>query len=177
MEYWDLYNKDRQKLDKIHARGEKTNDGEYHIVVSVWIINDKNQILLTQRHPQKKTFPLKWECTEGSVLAGEDSFTGALREVEEEIGIKLQKENGRLIDTIRRTDDIKCCRSCAARCIKDVYLFRENIDIKKTKLQETEVVDIKLVTIKEFDEMVKRDEIAEPILYDMEKLRQIYEWK
>jgi isopentenyldiphosphate isomerase len=179
LEYWDLYNKDRQKLNKTHIRGEKINNGEYHIVVNIWIINDENKILLTQRHPQK-TFPLKWESTGGSVIAGEDSFTGALREVEEEIGIKLQKENGRLIDTIRRKDGIKCCRTCpesSCKCIKDIYLFAENANIEKAKLQEEEVIGIKWVTIKEFEEMVKRDEILEPILYDMEKLRLIYGWE
>jgi mutator protein MutT len=165
MEYWDLYNKDRQKLSKIHPRGNELKSGEYHIIVNIWIINDLNKILLTQRHSEKH-WPLKWECTGGGLIAGEDSFTGALREVEEEIGINLKNKNGKLIDTIVRMD-----------YIKDVYLFIENVDRKEAKLQETEVIDIKWVTIKEFDEMAKKDEIAEPILYDMEKLRQIYGWK
>jgi mutator protein MutT len=165
MEYWDLYNKNRQKLHKIHLRGKEINQGEYHLVVNIWIINNKNKILLTQRHPEKN-FPLKWECTGGSVIAGEDSFTGALREVEEEIGIKLKKENGKLIDTVIRECDIK-----------DIYLFNENIKIEETKLQENEVINIKWVTKKEFDEMAKAGEIAVPILYDMEKLKEIYKWK
>ena len=29
MEYWDLYNKDKQKLNKTHLRGEKLNPNEY----------------------------------------------------------------------------------------------------------------------------------------------------
>jgi isopentenyldiphosphate isomerase len=165
MEHWDLYNKDRQKLNKMHLRGEKLQDGEFHIIVNVWIINDQNKILLSQRHPEKY-WPLKWECTGGGIIAGEDSFTGALREVEEEIGINLKNKNGSLIDTIVGKD-----------YIKDVYLFRENVDIKEVKLQETEVVDIKWVTKDEFDEMVKNEEIAEPILQDMEKLKTIYKWK
>jgi mutator protein MutT len=154
MEYWDLYNKGRQKLNKIHLRGEKINPGEYHIVVNIWIINNENKILLTQRHSEKE-FPLKWECTGGSLITGEDSFAAALREVEEEIGIKLKKENGKLIDTIIRKDDIK-----------DIYLFNENIRIEETKLQKEEVINIKWVTVKEFNEMVKKGEIAETILYD-----------
>jgi mutator protein MutT len=158
MEYWDLYNKDRQKLNKIHLRGEKISPGEYHIVVNIWIINNENKILLTQRHSEKE-FPLKWECTGGSLIAGEDSFTAALREVEEEIGVKLKKENGKMIDTIIRKDDIK-----------DIYLFNENIKIEETKLQEEEVINIKWVTVKEFNEMINKGEIAETILND-EKLQ------
>ena len=112
-----------------------------------------------------KTFPLNWECTGGSVLSGEDSLTGALREVDEEIGIKLTKENGKLIHSITRKDDIK-----------DIYLFFENINIKDTKLQEEEVIDIKWVKINEFNKMVKNNEIAEPILYDMGILNKIIKW-
>ena len=158
MEYWDLYNKDKRKLNKIHLRGEEISNGEYHILVNIWIINDKNQILLTQRHPDKY-WPLTWECPAGGIIAGEDSYTGALREVEEEIGIKL-KTKGELIDTIVRKNTIK-----------DVYLFKENINIEETKLEEGAVIDIKWVTKKEFDEMIKNGEITEPILYDVDKLR------
>ncbi|MCL2007500.1 MAG: NUDIX domain-containing protein [Treponema sp.] len=164
MEYWDLYTRDRIKLNKVLLRGDEIPEGEYHIVLNIWIINDKNEILITQRH-EDKTFPLKWECTGGSIIAGEDSFTGAMREVEEEIGIKLNPENGKLIETIVRKDDIK-----------DIYLFTENVDISKAILQENEVIDIKWVTIEEFNQMTDRDEIAEPILYDMGKLREIYRW-
>jgi isopentenyldiphosphate isomerase len=166
MEYWDLYNKDREKLNKIHLRGNKISKGEYHIVVNAWIINDQNKIIVTQRHPEK-TYPLKWECTGGSVITGEDSFTGALREVEEEIGIKLSKNKGQLIDTIIREDDIK-----------DIYLFKENIKIEETKLQKEEVINIKWVTKEELEEMIKEGEIAEPIIYDIKIIENlIKEWK
>jgi isopentenyldiphosphate isomerase len=155
MEYWDLYNNKRQKINKLHKRGEETKKGEYHIVVNIWIKNSENKLIITQRHPDKP-FPLKWECSGGSVIAGEDSVTGALREVEEEIGIKLNPKNGQLIFTRQRESDFK-----------DTYLFKENINIKNTKLQETEVVDIKMVTFNELKEMVNKREIAEPIWKDI----------
>jgi len=160
MEYWDLYNEEREKLNKKHLRSNTNilNPGEYHIVVNIWIINDQNKIIITQRHLQKE-WPLKWECSGGSLIAGEDSITGALREVEEEIGIKLEKENGKLIYSKKREMDFK-----------DTYLFKENIDINKTKLQENEVVNIKLVSKEELLEMVKNNEIAEPIIEDINKL-------
>jgi mutator protein MutT len=163
MELWDLYTKEKEKLNKTISRGENISPGEYHIVVNIWIINDKNEILIAQRHPDKH-WPLKWECIGGGIIAGEDSYTGALREVEEEIGIKL-KTQGKLIDTLIRKDDIK-----------DIFLFTENVKIEETKLEEGAVIDIKWVTIKEFDEMIEKEEIAEPILYDMKKLKEIYKW-
>ena len=165
MEYWDLYDKDRNKLNKIHLRGEEIKPGEYHIVVSGWIIDDKNRILLTQRHHQK-TFPLTWEGSKGALIAGEDSFTGVLREVEEEIGIKLKGENGHLIDTYM-----------GHNFIKDIYVFNENVNIKDTKLQENEVIGIKWVRLCEYEDMVKEGKMGPSAISDMEIIKNKYKWK
>ena len=43
MEYWDLYDKERNKLNKIVKRGDKLQDDEYHIVINAWIRNSKNE--------------------------------------------------------------------------------------------------------------------------------------
>lgn len=44
-----------------------------------------------------------WECVGGSVIKGEDSRQGALREVREEVGIDLQGRPGRkLLTRVRR---------------------------------------------------------------------------
>jgi hypothetical protein len=54
------------------------------------------------------------------------------RDAEEEIGIKLEKDNGKLIDTYTGND-----------FIKDVYLFTKNVNIEETKLQADEAINIK----------------------------------
>jgi len=48
MEYWDLYNEEKEKINKKHLRSNTNilNPGEYHIVVNIWIINDENYSLL-----------------------------------------------------------------------------------------------------------------------------------
>lgn len=55
MEYWDLYDKDKNKLNKIVKRGDYLSDDEYHLVVNAWIMNDKNELLISQRSAKKKT--------------------------------------------------------------------------------------------------------------------------
>ena len=167
MEYWDLYNKDRIKINKLHIRGEKVNPGEYFIIVSGWIMNSDNKLLLSQRHPEK-SFPLTWECNTGAVLMGEDSISGVLREVEEEIGIKLQKENGILLETI--TVD-------KYSYIKDIYLFFKNINIEETKLQENEVINVKWASIEELEQMAENKEITPFALIDMKAIKEYVERK
>ena len=152
MEYWDLHDRNGKSLHKTQIRGP-TNKDEYHVVINVWIKNDDNKIMLTKRHPEKP-WPNKWECTGGSIIAGEDSISGAIREVKEEIGIDIK--NMRFIERIIRDEYPD---------FMDVYLCNENIKLEETNLQEDEVIDINWYTKDEVKEMVKNGELAEPLNY------------
>ena len=102
-EFWDVYDKDRNKTGKLAQRGvDKLKEGEYHIVVTAVILNSKNEILITQRAPFK-TFPLMWECNGGSILAGETSLEGVIREIKEEVGIGLNEKDGVFLKTLERS--------------------------------------------------------------------------
>lgn len=118
MELWDLYNTEHKIIGE-HIRGNEMPENAYHLVVHVWIRNAAGQYLMTQRSEKKKTYPLMWECVGGSVLKGEDSFTAALREVEEEVGIKLNPKDGKKVLTLTRdySGDTR------VNDINDIYLF------------------------------------------------------
>ena len=156
MEILALFDKDGNRLNKTHIRGEPLDKNEYCMAADSWIRNDKEQILLTQRHKSKKVYPLKWECTSGFIKAGEDSFIGALREIKEEIGLELSKDEGGKVHRIIQHD---------INVIFDIFTFKKNVDIKKIKLQEDEVIDIKWVSKEELKEMFKRDEMVGPLKY------------
>jgi len=147
-EYWDLYDCNRRPTGEIHRRGKPVPENRYHLVVQVWVRNDAGEFLISRRHPDKP-FGMHWECTGGSVTSGEDSITGALREVNEELGIRLVPEDLALI----RTE----CRECY-RDFVDNYTARWNGSLSELKLQETEVVDAKWVT---FDELCAIDAAGE----------------
>lgn len=149
MERWDIYDKDKRLTGKTIERGEGLEQGEYHLVVGIWTITDDERILLTQRHPDKDA-GLLWECSGGGVLAGESSLQGAIRELEEEVGIKAAEEEMLLMGTIL-TD----------KYFVDSYLYRGNIRLEELKLQSKEVIDAKLVTLEEFEEMEGKGLIVE----------------
>ena len=117
LEMWDLYNEKREKIGKILPRGVLVPKGLYHLTVSAWIVNGQGRYLLSQRHPQK-TYPLCWECKGGSVLAGEDSLTGAMREVREELGIILNPFKAEMIYHTKRED---------IQEFYDVWLFHADV--------------------------------------------------
>lgn len=101
-EIWDLYNENRELMGKDHVRGELLPIDGYHLVVHVWIRNSKGEYLISQRSANRPTYPLMWECAGGSVVKGEDSLLGAIREVKEEVGIDLMPENGQVLFTKTR---------------------------------------------------------------------------
>lgn len=61
------------------------------------IRNSKGKYLISQRSANRPTYPLMWECVGGSVVKGEDSLLGAIRETKEEVGVDLRPEKGQVI--------------------------------------------------------------------------------
>ena len=96
-ELWDLYDENGNLTGKTLERGNLIPEGYYHLVVHVWIKNKDNLFLISRRDKSREAYPLKLECVGGSVLSGESSLEGALRETKEEVGIDLTNIPGKII--------------------------------------------------------------------------------
>lgn len=92
MERVDIFDRQGRPTGVVRKRGEPLGQGEYLMAVGIWIVDEENNILLTQRSPEKRWAPGKWENTAGHVQAGEDCVTAILREVQEETGLVLSRE-------------------------------------------------------------------------------------
>lgn len=92
-ELWELYTKDKQRtgLYYVHGSGFPIPQNMYHVSVEVWVKNDRDEILITQRHPCKD-FALMWDNPRGDVMAGEEVIQGAVRELFDKTGIVASKE-------------------------------------------------------------------------------------
>jgi 8-oxo-dGTP pyrophosphatase MutT (NUDIX family) len=90
-----------------------------------------------------------WECVGGSVTAGEDSITGALREVFEEVGIKLDPDCGRVV--FSRVRD--CVDGKRFGDIMDVWLFRYDGDVSLAKATTDEVAEVHWMTREQIEEI------------------------
>ncbi len=145
-ELWDIYDINRNLTGRTQKRGDPFKDGDYHLVVHVWVVNIKNEFLITRRAPNKG-YPYMWECTGGSALSGDESITAAIREVYEETGLKLNKENGSCIMTLSRNNDF---------C--DVWLFYQDFNISDVVLQENETIDAKWASKDEIFRMIDKNE-------------------
>ena len=161
-ELWDLLDAERNPTGKTLERGKPIPKGYFHIVIDIWTMLPDGRILLTKRHPEKKGFPGMWEGTAGSVVAGESSLQGAIRELGEETGLNALPEQMTLLG-IEQTD-------CD---FLDSYLYLCPEAEPQPVLQPEEVVDYTFVTLDEMDAW--QEKITPPawkhFLRDREKLR------
>ena len=160
MELWDLYTREREKTGRTHVRGEAIPPGCFHLVVHVWLRNARGQYLISQRAADRPTFPLMWETTGGSVLSGEDSLTGAVREVREELGVRLDPQGGRLVfsqvrDWVdgRRFGDIL-----------DVWMFDYEGDADLSAA-EGEVCSTRWMNIREIADLLEDGKLVDTLRY------------
>ncbi len=164
MELWDLYTKYRQKTGKEHVRGEKIPDGCYHLVVHVWIRNSKGEYLISQRSATRPTFPLMWECVGGSVLKGESSIEGAIRETKEEVGLDVEPERGKLLFSKIRGNDVKYeCK--AFNDIMDVWLFEYDGELQLEDATTDEVASCRWMTVLEIRKLYEDKKLVQTLDY------------
>lgn len=142
-EYWDLYDADRKTLGRTIKRGDAFADGEYYVCCEIWIQNFNGQLLMTQRHPNKKAGGL-WEFTGGGVLAGETTKQAAMRELEEELGVQVNESELTLLEVYQQRN-----------YFMDIFVVKKDVDTTTLVLQPEEVVDAKWVSHEELLQMIE----------------------
>ena len=160
-EIWDLYDENRELLGKDHVRGEQLPIDGYHLVVHVWIRNSKGEYLISQRSANRPTFPLVWECVDGSVIKGEDSLQGALREVKEEVGVDLLPEKGHVIlSDIKKIEFGKVVNK-----IVDVWLFEYDGEVDLSNATTDEVAQVAWMNQEQIKELFEHNMFVETLEY------------
>ena len=158
MELWDIYDINRKPKGYTHIRGNNMQQGDYHIIVNVWIRNSKGQYLLTKRTPNK-AYGGYWECTGGSVVSGDESFETALKEVKEETGLTINPKSGELIWSYNRESQFGIPDFC------DVWIFLQDFDISEVVYQEGETCDAMWASKEKINEMLESEEFVPMIDY------------
>lgn len=144
MEIWDLYTKDRQPTGKTMIRGEAIPEGMYRMVVHVCIFNSKGEMLIQQRQKDKKGWSDLWDMSVGGhSIAGETSSEAAMREVAEEIGLKLDLKEKRPSLTIDFDTGFD-----------DIYTLVMDVDPDTLTLQQEEVQAVKWASLDEICGMI-----------------------
>lgn len=169
MELIDVLDEFGNKTGLVKDKKEIYKDGDYHRAVHIWIMNSNDELLVQKRNPKKETFPNLWAISvAGHVRSGEDSKTAAIREVKEEIGGKISEDDLNYLFTIKRQTPIK---DSVLNVFDDVYLVYLDIDVENTKLQFSELTDIRYIYYEYLERIFKNhDSEFVPYTEEHEKL-------
>ena len=146
LEYFD------EKNEKILGEAERDYIHEknlWHREVAVWIMNEANEVLLQRRSPNKKQGANRLSIVAGHIDAGEKEIIGALRELEEEVGIAAKEEDLIFLGIYRNEQENN-------NCFSYTYLLKTNRKIEELVMQEEEVSELKYITIEELEAKIER---------------------
>jgi 8-oxo-dGTP diphosphatase len=148
-EFWDIVDENGRKTGHIHKKGEPMRPGEYHLGVTVWVLNAQGQFLISQRAAGEHD-PLLWHSTEGSARQGEEGLSAALREVKEELGISLLPQNGSLYKAYTYPH-----KNGSGAAYIQLWLFRQDFPLSSLALDLSEVCAAAWATENQIRQMVK----------------------
>lgn len=123
--------------------------GLFHATVHIWFYTSDGKVLLQKRGKHKDTYPLLWDVSvAGHVGAGEPIELSALREVEEEIGWTISKDQLQKIGVFKsiqkHNNELIDCE------FHHTYLCKLKVPLENLQKQESEVEALKLISLNQF---------------------------
>jgi len=169
MEYIDIYDENNNPTGQKKEKQKAHEDGEFHRTAHVWIINNKNELLLQKRSASKKTHPNCWDISgAGHIKAEESVIEGAIRELKEELGVEAEEKNFEYIVTIKSTKNPKNME------FQYVYLLHTDKEINEYIFEDEEVSEVKYVYYKDLEKMV--EEKVEGLLIHDEEYKMLFQY-
>ncbi len=146
MEYLDIYNEKKEKLNKKIKRGDKLLDNEHILVTVIFIENNEGKYLIQKTSKEKGE---KYATTGGHVLSGETPKTAIIRETKEELGLDISNENiiymGDLLFGIP---------------FGEIYYLKKDLDVAKLSLQHEEVEQVEYLSKDEILKLIETEKIT-----------------
>ena len=140
-------------------KSEAHQKGLFHPTVHIWLYTLDGRILVQQRGKYKDTHPLLWDVSvAGHVGAGENIEISAVREVEEEIGLKIRPSDLQRIGVFKSVQ--KHSESLIDCEFHHIFLTELLVPLENLTKQESEVADLKLMSIAQFEEELGNKETS-----------------
>jgi isopentenyldiphosphate isomerase len=147
-EYLDIVNENGSPTGEIINRNDAHRDGILHRTAHVWVVREadgKKQILLQKRSMEKESFPGLYDTSSaGHIPAGAEPMESALRELQEELGIRAGEEDLAYAGIFR----IQYEKVFHGKLFRDnevtwVYVYRKPVEITGLVLQQSEVDEVR----------------------------------
>ena len=169
MEYIDIFDENNNPTGEIKGKVQAHEDGNFHRTAHIWIMNNKKELLLQKRSATKKSHPNCWDISgAGHIKAGETVLEGAIRELKEELGIKVSGSDLKFIAIVKSTKNPK------NQEFGYVYLLENNSTIEDYIFEDDEVSEVKYVYFEDLEKMVADKE--EGLLIHEEEYNKLFEF-
>ncbi|WP_298476612.1 NUDIX domain-containing protein [uncultured Maribacter sp.] len=134
----DILDSEGKLTGKTAMKSVAHKEGLFHQTVHIWFYNQNGEILIQQRGKNKATFPLLWDVSvAGHIGAGESIEVSALREIEEEIGLRISAQELQKIGVFKsiqkHNDTLIDCE------FHHTFLCELKVPIEQLTKQESEV--------------------------------------
>ena len=149
----DILDDKGNKTGQVLTRSESHAKNLWHPIIHLWIFNLKGEILMQRRSANKPVFPDVWDVAVGGhVSAGESPQDAVIKEAQEELGIKIDKQKFKFICKTRF--GTKMPDGWVNNIFIWSYITKMDIQIAELKLQEEEVSGAKWFSLDELDKML-----------------------
>lgn len=137
------------------SRKDVHSQGLWHRTVHVWILNSFSELLIQKRSLQKEVHPGLWDIScAGHLSSGDDSIGGAIRELNEELGLIVKPTELQFLFTVTQhytsTDHLFVDNE-----LTDVFLLKKDLVVESLQIDHTEVAEVKMISIGDLKKMVE----------------------
>lgn len=139
-------------ISKEEIEEEILRNKQLHKEICVFILNDQKEVLLQKRSPNKKAYPNRWALLTGRVELNETFKNAAIREINEEVGLKINKENLNLFSKRTFTNDNIHYE------ITYFYYIKSNLKENDFIIQKEELSQVKWINIDVVIDMIEKQQ-------------------
>ncbi|WP_432362822.1 NUDIX hydrolase [Sporosarcina sp. UB5] len=126
-------------------------NGLWHETFHCWLVDDAN-VFIQKRSATKKDFPSLYDITAAGHLLADEGIMDGIREVEEELGIKVDPTKLRRMGFVR---DVIRLPGFIDKEFANVFLYHSTFTPGDFSLQQEEVESIHPVPIKDLQSLFK----------------------
>ena len=145
MELLDVYDDNGQKTGKVVEKSCKDSEfaiGEHIAVAIIYIENSNGEFLIQKTSEQRGS---RYSSTGGHIEHNEEPIDAIKREVREELGIDITKDN--IIDLGYLVFDFP---------VRFIFYLKKNIKLKDIILQKEEVESVSYMNINQLKAVIKK---------------------
>lgn len=149
----DILTKEGRPTGNTAFKSEIHSKGFYHNTAHIWFYTSDGEILLAQRAASKTLHPLLWDVSvAGHIDTGETVEQGAIREVQEEIGLTIEE------DDLEKLGVYECFQSYENGVVDNefhhTYIIELKVGLHQLIPLEGEVENLKLVSFQDFSDIL-----------------------